>query len=195
MSYSQSQLQSFAMQAAAANGVPWNVFQAQITQESGWNPVAQNGTATGIAQIQPSTAANPGYGISPANPNDPISSLNFAAQYDAALYQQTGSWTGALQSYGTLPSNLAGLSTGQQNVLTAAQAADGSAPYVDTQSGAVVSGSGNNTTVTNPLGSALTGSWGSLFQEWFARAGIIILGAALVIVGVVFLGRHEWNNA
>lgn len=87
--------------AAAAQqwGVPPQVLAWQIQQESSGNPNAYNpssGTA-GIAQFSPSTAQE--FGI---NPYDPNASINAAAQYDAQLYQQTGSWTGALTRYGTL---------------------------------------------------------------------------------------------
>lgn len=91
--------------AASTYGVPPSLLSWQINQESGGNPNAYNprSGATGIAQFLPSTAANPGYGIAPFDPTNPTASINGAAQYDAALYQQTGSWAGALSSYGTLP--------------------------------------------------------------------------------------------
>ncbi len=103
MSYSGT-YSSTIQQAATRWGVPPAVLGWQIQHESGGNPNAYNPSsgATGIAQFLPSTAAQPGYGIAPFDPTDPVASINAAAQYDAALYQQTGSWTGALQRYGTL---------------------------------------------------------------------------------------------
>lgn len=97
-----AQLQTLGQQYAAQYGVPWNVFQQQIQAESGWNPnIACNGSgACGIAQILGSTAANPGYGIAPVDPSDPAASLQFAAQYDAALFAANGnSWVAALTAY------------------------------------------------------------------------------------------------
>lgn len=89
-------LQTFAVQQAEAYGIPPSLFLWQIGQESSWNPSAQNGDAFGIAQFMPATAAQ--YGVDPTNP---YSSLKGAAAYDAALYQQYGSYQGMLQHYGT----------------------------------------------------------------------------------------------
>jgi hypothetical protein len=93
---------SYGSDIAAASsrwGVPAQVLSWQLNQESGMNPAAYNPASgsTGIAQFLPSTAAQ--FGI---DPTDPAASINAAAQYDAQLYGQTGSWTGALQRYGTL---------------------------------------------------------------------------------------------
>lgn len=99
--YSSSPYYAQAVQAAQTWGVPPGLFVQQIGAESGFNPNAVNSSsgATGIAQFLPSTAAQPGYGISSFDPTDPSASLNAAAAYDAALYKKTGSWTGALASY------------------------------------------------------------------------------------------------
>lgn len=90
-------LQNIATRDAINNGVPPALFLWQIGQESSWNPNAQNGNATGIAQFMPSTAR--GFGI---DPTDPVASLNAAAQYDAQLFAQTGNWQSAFTKYGTL---------------------------------------------------------------------------------------------
>ena len=83
--------------AAQQYGVPTSLFLAQINQESGFNPYAQNGNATGIAQFMPGTAAQ--FGINPA---DPVQSLYAAAKYDAQLFKQYGTWEDALTHYGTI---------------------------------------------------------------------------------------------
>jgi Transglycosylase SLT domain len=92
--------------AANTYGVPPDILLNQVNQESGFNTTGSDGSiltsiagALGIAQILPNTASNPGYGLSPVNPADPIASINFMAQYDAAMYQKTGSWTNALEAY------------------------------------------------------------------------------------------------
>jgi hypothetical protein len=108
--YTTAQLQALAAQDATAAEVPVNLFLAQIQAESGFNPSAINtrSGATGIAQALPATAADPGYGIAPFDPTDPVASLAFAAQYDAALYAANGdSWTAALTAYsgGLTPAN------------------------------------------------------------------------------------------
>jgi len=93
---STADLQAIGQAAAAKYGVPWSILDAQIQAESGWDPNTPNSTAgaEGIAQFLPSTAQSLG-----VNPNDPTSALHGAAEYDAQLYQQTGSWTSALTAY------------------------------------------------------------------------------------------------
>src|ERR1700728_3819656 len=75
-----------------------------IQAESSFNPnVGSSSTgAVGIAQFEPATAAS--LGIDPTNP---VQALHGAAEYDAQLYQQQGSWTGALTKYtgGLTPTN------------------------------------------------------------------------------------------
>lgn len=107
--------------AEQAYGLPSGLLSAQLNAESGFNPTAYNPAsgASGIAQFIPSTASQ--FNI---NPLDPLQSINAAAQYDAQLYQKTGSWVGALQLYGTLPFNLNSLNPAQQQVLGIAQASD-----------------------------------------------------------------------
>lgn len=99
--YSSSPYYAQAVQAANNWGVPPSLFVQQIGAESGFNPSAYNSKsgATGIAQFLPSTAAQAGYGIPSFDPTDPNASLDAAAHYDAALYQKTGSWSGALGAY------------------------------------------------------------------------------------------------
>lgn len=93
---------------AIANGVDPNIFEAQIQQESGFDPNAlnQGSGASGIAQLMPATAAQPGYGINPADPSDPTDSLRFAAQYMKAMLTQTGGdYRRALAAYNAGPGN------------------------------------------------------------------------------------------
>ena len=94
--YTQSPYYNTALAAASQYSVPSALFIAQIGQESGFDPNAQNGLATGIAQFKPATAASLG-----VNPSNPTSALYGAAQYDAQLYSQYGSWQTAMQKYGT----------------------------------------------------------------------------------------------
>ncbi len=100
MSGTTQSLQDTAIQAASAYGVPTNLFLAQIGAESGWNPAAVNKSsgATGLGQFIPSTAK--AFGIDPTDPNQ---SLYAAAQYDAQLFAQTGSWSNALDLYSGQP--------------------------------------------------------------------------------------------
>lgn len=94
--YSTAQLQQYAASFAEEFGIPVQLFLAQITQESGWNPNALSGAgAQGIAQFMPGTAA--GMGLS--NPWDPVASLQAAAELDHSLFQKYGSWPYALAGY------------------------------------------------------------------------------------------------
>lgn len=102
-------LKAYAAGVATKYGVPVNLFLAQITQESGWNPTLANpaSSAYGIAQVLTGTAADPGYGVAPLlDRSDPRASLDFAAAYDAALYNHPksaarGSWSAVMDAYGT----------------------------------------------------------------------------------------------
>lgn len=146
--------------AETQNGIPSGLLADVLGQESGWNPNAINASsgATGLAQVLPSTAANPGYGVTPlSNPYDSSSSISFAGQYLRALFQKTGSWQGAVQAYGTVPSS-GGLTAGQQSVLAAAQAAD----------------AGQGTDTSGASGTGSTGDGSGLSASQFAS----ILGSA-----------------
>lgn len=69
---------------AETHGIRPELFQAQIRQESGFNPRARsNAGARGIAQIMPGTAR--AWGV---NPRDPIQSLHAAAR-NMARYIRT----------------------------------------------------------------------------------------------------------
>jgi GH24 family phage-related lysozyme (muramidase)/uncharacterized protein (DUF2345 family) len=75
--------------AAQANNIPPSLLTALIGLESGGNPTAVSSAgAVGPAQILPSTAADPGYGLPPLPRNaltDPNRSIPWAASYLAAL--------------------------------------------------------------------------------------------------------------
>ena len=102
--YTTAQLQALATQDAQQYGVPVQMFLDQIQAESSFNPNVGTSSAgaIGIAQFEPATAAS--LGIDPTNP---VQALQGAAEYDAQLYQQQGSWTAALTKYtgGLTPTN------------------------------------------------------------------------------------------
>lgn len=85
-------LRALARAYALEAGVDPDLFERLIEAESGFNPAAVNASsgATGIAQIMPATAAQPGYGVAPVDPTDPADSLRFGAQYLRAMLDQTG---------------------------------------------------------------------------------------------------------
>lgn len=83
--------QKIAQQA----GIPWNIFNAMIHQESGWNNNETSPAgAIGLGQLMPGTAA--GLGV---DPHDPIQNLTGAARYLAGMYSKFGSWDKALAAY------------------------------------------------------------------------------------------------
>jgi hypothetical protein len=194
--YSSSPYYSTAVSAANQWGVPADLFVQQIGQESGFNPDAVNASsgATGIAQFLPSTAANAGYGIAPFDPTDPVASLNAAAQYDKSLYQQTGSWAGALSAYGT--------GTGGSGVSSVLDELSGSGLYTlmpNLQPGSSGNGIlGGN--ALNSLGDAVglgTSSGGPAISiiEAGKRVGLFVVAIVLIGVGVWALASSEQRNA
>jgi hypothetical protein len=93
---------AMARAAAQRHGVPPAMFEAQIQQESSWNPRAVSPSgAQGLAQIIP--RYHPG-----VDPFDPPAALDYAARWMAALRQQFGSWRYALAAYNWGPGNVGG---------------------------------------------------------------------------------------
>jgi len=75
-------------EVAAARGIPPHVLAATLRQESGFNPEARGRAGEiGLGQILPSTARDPGFGLSPVREEDlrdPRRNIDFAASYIAA---------------------------------------------------------------------------------------------------------------
>lgn len=81
--------------AETSYGLPAGMLRRVAWQESRFDPAAISPAgAVGLMQFMPSTAAYLGF-----DPNDPKASIYAAAKYLRGLYNQTGSWTGALASY------------------------------------------------------------------------------------------------
>lgn len=80
--------------ASRETGIPVPLLVAQLRQESNFNPnaVGRSGEI-GVAQIMPSTARQPGFGVPPADPEtlrDPAANIRFGAQYLAARGRAAG---------------------------------------------------------------------------------------------------------
>jgi hypothetical protein len=89
------QYSAAAKKAAADNGIPWELFKSQITQESGWNPYALGTSGEyGLGQLKQGAAQDVG-----ANRYDPVSNLQGSAKYLANQFKSTGNWTDALRAY------------------------------------------------------------------------------------------------
>lgn len=79
------ELMPFYQKASAETGIPVDVLIAQHKQESGFNPKARGSAGEiGLGQIKPSTAKDPGFGmtgIDPATLEDPETNIMFSARY------------------------------------------------------------------------------------------------------------------
>ena len=81
--------------SAQKYGVPENIVRAVAMQESGLNPraIGDNGQAIGTMQVQKRTAADPGFGVDPIDPNalhDPATNIDFGTHYFAARAKHAG---------------------------------------------------------------------------------------------------------
>lgn len=85
--------------AARKYGVPVDLFNRLIQQESGWNPRAKSPKgAYGLAQLMPATARKMG-----VNPKDPRQNLDGGARYLKQMYNKFRSWRLALAAYNAGP--------------------------------------------------------------------------------------------
>lgn len=88
--------------------IPPALLHALIQQESGWNPNARSPVgASGLTQVMPDTARQPGYGVDPLlDPRDPQENLRFGAEYLAAMLRNyDGDHIRALAAYNWGPGN------------------------------------------------------------------------------------------
>ncbi|MEK6205506.1 MAG: lytic transglycosylase domain-containing protein, partial [Amylibacter sp.] len=89
--------------AARKHGVPVNLFNRLIQQESGWNPNAKSSAgAYGLAQLMPATAKSLG-----VNRRDPRQNLDGGARYLAKMFRKFGNWRHALAAYNAGPEAVA----------------------------------------------------------------------------------------
>jgi hypothetical protein len=75
---------------AARAGVPWQLLDLMILQESGYNPnaVGDGGNAIGLGQLWAPAAIDGG--ISPSQRSDPAANARAAANYAAIAYRNAG---------------------------------------------------------------------------------------------------------
>lgn len=175
-----SDYQAYAAQQAQANGVPVNMFLWQIGQESSWIPTAQNGDHIGLGQFDTGTAGD----FNLTNRTDPYASIAAAAQYDAKLYNQTGSWQGALTKYGTL-------ANASPTVMQQFQNALNGAPQTAAQSLAYYQQNGYPYTPPAAAGSAAatvqnaTSGFSANIEKYINQGTFIILGIVVVAFAIM----------
>ena len=186
--------------ASSYTGLPQSVVGAQINEESGFDPTAVSPTgAQGIAQFEPGTWATWGRG-SPFNAQDAFQAyakfmkylLNWAGgnmQKALAAYNAgQGNWTAGLGYANTILSN-AGAS---------GKAAPGTGTGQPPGNNSLTSIPGNvANSIFSGIGTSILNSFGvPNFKDMAIRAGLIILGALMLIVGiVVFAGREAGTTA
>ncbi|MBV1865635.1 MAG: lytic transglycosylase domain-containing protein [Rhodobacteraceae bacterium] len=85
--------------AARKYGIPVDLFNRLVQQESGWNPRAKSHAgAIGLAQLMPFTARQLG-----VNPHDPKENLEGGARYLKQQHNKFRSWRLALAAYNAGP--------------------------------------------------------------------------------------------
>lgn len=170
---STADLQAYANTIAAQDNLNPTIFSWMLNQESGWNPNAQNGNASGIAQFMPATAAQ--YGV---NTSDPYSSIKGAGSYLSNLLSSDGgNYTAALTQYGTLANIPASVATSYNNMIATLGLSSASA----TQAVA-----GNN--IANPTVSQVAASTATS-DSFVTKIAVVILG--IVLIGGAIMVYHK----
>lgn len=92
--------------AEHVEGIPTDLLTRMLYTESRFREDVISGAvrsrtgAIGIAQVLPSTARDPGYGVPPLqDPTNPAASIPWAAAYLRAMFNRTHSWAKALGAY------------------------------------------------------------------------------------------------
>jgi hypothetical protein len=190
------QYDALVKQMSSGTGIPYDVVAAQANMESGFNARAVSSAgAEGWLQFMPGTynAVAAQAGVKPGSEFDPASEAKAYIVYmKQLLKQEGGDLRKALAAYNAGPGNLSAGYGYADQILAAAK-----------QGNVVVPNAGGTTTginIPNPLGgisvSGLVESainqllkmlgLGSM-KDLFERLGLIILGFALVLLGIHLL--------
>jgi hypothetical protein len=201
MAFSQDDLNAISnAQAQFPNlGIPLAGIAAQETGGEANPDTATSSTgAQGLFQVLPSTAADPGFGVTPlpaSELDNPSDEANFAASYLNALEQSGDTPAQAVAAYSgggytlaqvqSSASTVTGLPDAGTGTMLGAMQASGGGPLGGESESQIESG------VTSPLQVANLAAIGSGSFAWivelFDRAGILIIGVALAIVALVFM--------
>lgn len=193
-------LTSYINDAANNFGLPPDLFYNQLQQESSLG--TNLGTIGNIGQMTPPAIAdvNSTFGTnftSDQLAGDPIEGIWASAAYDSILYNRTGSYSGMLQSYGTVPSS--GSFTPSQADLAAqatsldwfgssnagAPVTNPNAPLSGIASSASISG------VASKAGSFL--AFITSGQGW-ERIGVIVIGIVLLSIAGFMLATKGFEG-
>jgi soluble lytic murein transglycosylase-like protein len=159
------EFQSYAQMMAQEYNIPWPLFNAQIQQESGYNPNAVSSAGCiGIAQICDNV---------PINKWDPFASLQYMAQRMAGAYQKYGNWEDALNSYngGDSPQGVKnGAATGYGAKILAA---------------AGLGGASTSSSTSTPSGSGSLGTSSPALPVQWSQGVLLAIIAGALLLGAV----------
>jgi hypothetical protein len=180
---------------ASATGLPYSVVAAQANEESGFNATAQSSAgALGWLQFLPSTystyAAQAGVGQNTEfNPAD--EAKVYEVYMSSLLKQEGGSVQKALEAYNAGPGNLAAGAGYANTILSAAgQGANITAGTGGTSTSGLFGGSLSVSGIVGDAFNTLAGLVGaSSLQDLAERAGLMILGVVLLLVGIHILAQ------
>jgi len=181
-------------QMQQGTGIPYNVLAAQAQAESNFSATAVSSTgAEGWLQFEPTTYQSVA-GAAGVPPNSEFNPSDEAKAYivfmNQLLKQEGGDVRKALEAYNAGPGNLAAgaqyangiLSAAGQPDITVAGTTDihipGTGINIPTSPGGMVKDAINSVLGMLGLGS---------LQDMFERLGLILLGAALVLLGIHIL--------
>lgn len=193
-----SQYDTLIKQMSSGTGVPYNVIAEQANVESGFssNAVSSAG-AEGWLQFEPSTydAVASRAGVKPGSEFDPASEAKAYIVYmNDLLKQEGGNLRNTLAAYNAGPGNLAAGYSYADKILNAAGQKNNTT-VSNTSQGVSIPGVGGGISVSGLVQSAvkaLLAMFGlSDLKDMLERAGLIILGFALVIMGIRLLGQQE----
>lgn len=175
----------------------------QIGVESSFNPDAVNKTsgASGIAQFLPSTASDPGYGISAIDTSNPYQSIVSAGAYDGAV--GVSNYSGGGYSLADLDKSMTATpgttiqgsgTTSTPTTSTVSLWKTGLSVATGGLSQFITGGTTTSSTSTSdPSVSGAKGIVGAL-DEYGTRITLVMVGLIFVIVGLVMLSPKSVTN-